>query len=145
MNFQHLRQPQAFERRAKVQEFYVRRILWAMIFGALFFFMGKAMNMDKKLAAVNFTQQNSFRFFIVCASAFGILAIFLLLTVSKEGDRAQNMIREKPFFAYSMTFSALLALFASFYFWSTLFGLSGIFFFISFWGFTGNAVMALPL
>jgi hypothetical protein len=139
------RTPRAFTEPPGRVEFCARHLLWAFVFGAFLFFVGWTRGIDKVFVARGLATANSFRFFVCSFALLVVLATFLLLTTSKEGDRGENMRAEHPVAAYSMTFSVLVMVFASFLFWVDLLGLLGILFFVAFWGFFFNLVLIIPL
>ena len=137
------KQPQAFKNDDKM-EFKLKRIMWVLASG---FVMGLIIFMTKgytKFMNEKFYQKNSFRFCIIMFLVIVVISIYLILTTSKEGDRAQNMLREHPIGSYSMTGAAVLLLIYSFLFSTEIFGAIGIMFFIAFWAFFFNVILILP-
>ena len=71
------------------------------------------------------------------------MAVYLLLNTTPTGDRAQNMRTEHPYVAYPMTFAFLILIGLSFSIFTTLLAAVGLVFFVAFWGFFFNALLAL--
>jgi hypothetical protein len=136
------RAPQALARPQGATEFYARRLIWALICGVTLFLIGRARRVDQLFVAQRAASTKSFRCFLLSLAVIVAIAAYLLPNTSKVGDRAENMKNEHPVAAYSMAAAAVVLFFSSFIFWADLLGLIGILFFIAFWGFLLNFVIA---
>lgn len=129
----------------KKRNFYVKRLTWSVIFGVFLAVVGYSMNIWEKIVAGGFIRKTSLRIFVGMFIIFVFLVTFLLCKTSHVGDISQNMIDEWPAAAFSMSGSILVMAVASFHFCVDLLGIIGVPYFISFWGFTLNTIMILPL
>jgi hypothetical protein len=138
--------PAAFKEQPSQSEFFLRRAFWIVLCGSFLFFVASGMKLKQKLILKEWSTKSSFRYFCMCGIVFLVLAAFLIIATRKsEGDRAQVMIDTWPVTAYSMMAVAIMLFIASFHFWTDILGPMGILYWVAFWGFGINVVMAIPV
>lgn len=137
------REPRAFQG-GNPNDFAAQRIMYIAICLILLVLIGKQLHIVDRFVDGNFSQKNSLRFCGLTGSIALGAAVFLLAKTSREGDLAENMIREWPVAAYTMSACVLMMALASFHFFTDLLGALGIVYFLAAWGLVLNVILALP-
>ena len=135
--------PRAFHDMDMVRAEKLRRLIWTIVFGAILILITLLTRIIDRLPDINLRSFNNIRLFIVLFFVFIVLATYLLIFTTNGEDRANNMINEHPYAAYSMAFVFLILVGLTFSIFTTLMQASGVIFFIAFWGFLFNLLLLL--
>ena len=139
----HPREPEAFQSGTN-RDYALKRFMYITLFVLLIGVLSYQLDIRTRFVDGNFGEKNSLRFFILMATVVVCTGAFLLLKTSRQGELAENMIREWPVAAYTMSAAAVMMVLASFHFITDLLGALGIVYFVAAWGLLLNVILALP-
>jgi len=135
------RPPQAF---VDPRNEMLKHLMWCIISAALMIFISFKFDLVNKCKMNHLSKKNAFRFSVMTFAFVAITGVYLYFGTIPGPDRPQQMIKNHPVLAYSMSAAAVMLLISTLILFLDILGPIGIAFYAGFWIFIFNMIFLLP-